>query len=644
VRPTSAILATIAIVASALAMQGCGQGNSGDKASSRTINDGGPNSFLLFSNPLVRPDGTLETNSVEYARAYYAAIDPNNDKDSLAKWKFANGFDGGTGTQVSAVFADVRDLGYGRRATARRNVDGTIAFMVENFLVDVGTTYGDAALNLDAAVLQDQRWMVSTNAIEFSPGPGGGASFVKFFNFAGTTGQRELATDLDGRGAKAIPGVCLVCHGGRADPLTPADAGGQPLYALVQNSASQNRGDTESQLLPLEVGVLNFSSRSGYTRQSQEAALKTMNEMVLCGLPLPNPSAFPEDACRRAAIPSEYQGTAARFLKSAYGGDGMPNAGYLDSFVPMGWSGAAQESLYRTLVAPSCRVCHFVRGTGFQSDVDFDSFAKFLSYADRTKYHVIDRGDMPLAKLIFDGFWNGPGAEVLAGFLEGQGFTARDSSNAILRPGRPIAIPGPDRAVPLGLSTLSAAGSMYATSFQWSIVSGPNGTIPPTNAALTNSDSVQATFSASAAGDYVLQLVARSGALESVPAQVNLIVTSVLSPLPTAIRFADIKTAVQSIGCTGCHTPGGPPPFFFAAVDRNGDGMVDATDDLWFYSEVRGRINFTDIAGSPLLRKPSGNHHGGGLRPGFDTSAAPGQAARANYDLFLNWILNGAPQ
>ena len=61
-------------------------------------------------------------------------------------------------------------------------------------------------------------------------------------------------------------------------------------------------------------------------------------------------------------------------------------------------------------------------------------------------------------------------------------------------------------------------------------------------------------------------------------------------------------------------------------------------------SEVRSRINFTDIAASPLLRKPSGNHHKGLLVAGFNASAAPGDAARARYDLFLNWILNGAPQ
>jgi len=44
------------------------------------------------------------------------------------------------------------------------------------------------------------------------------------------------------------------------------------------------------------------------------------------------------------------------------------------------------------------------------------------------------------------------------------------------------------------------------------------------------------------------------------------------------------------------------------------------------------------------LRKPSGNHHGGGQLGGFDATVLPGDPARVNYDLFLNWILNGAPR
>ena len=83
---------------------------------------------------------------------------------------------------------------------------------------------------------------------------------------------------------------------------------------------------------------------------------------------------------------------------------------------------------------------------------------------------------------------------------------------------------------------------------------------------------------------------------------------------------------------------------YYTNEDRNGDGIAgDATDDAWFHAEVRSRINFTDIASSPLLRKPAGFHHGGNLISGFNTSAPPGDPARAKYDLFLNWIFAGAP-
>ena len=638
-------LSGAAVLAALVQLAACGQGNSGD--TSAPVSNGAPtapNSFLLFPNPQVQPDGTLQTDTVAYAQAYYRAIDPNNDKDTLTKWKAANNFDSGTGTQVTVVFGDERDLGYGRRMTARQNVDGTIAVVVENYAVQTGVAYQYSKLNLDAAVLQDPRWHVSTNAIEFSPGPGGGASFVKFFNFDTATGQRQTTVDLDNRGQKAMPSACAVCHGGRGDPLTPPDASGQPLFPLVQNSVSQKRGDLQARLMPLEVGTFDFSASAGFTRASQEAALKQINQMVLCSYPIAAPSAFPEDACRRAATFGEYRGTAATFLKSTYGGDGLPNATYSDTFVPAGWSSVGQSSLYQNVVSYSCRSCHFVRGIGFQSDIDFDTFAKFQSYGDRIKAHVFDRGNMPLAKLQFDEFWLSTAPSALATFLQGLGFVTHDPAGAVLRPGRPVADPGPDRTVTQGPATISATGSLFSNTFAWSLVSGPDGTVPPASVALTNTTSAQATFNASANGTYVVQLVTGDGTTQSTPTQLRLVVNNALAPAPTAIRFADIKNTLQTVGCTGCHAPGGPPPVFFSNVDRNGDGVIDATDDLWFYTDVRGRINFTDLVASPLLRKPSGNHHGGGLRPGFDTTAAPGQAARANYDLFLNWILNGAPQ
>jgi hypothetical protein len=83
---------------------------------------------------------------------------------------------------------------------------------------------------------------------------------------------------------------------------------------------------------------------------------------------------------------------------------------------------------------------------------------------------------------------------------------------------------------------------------------------------------------------------------------------------------------------------------FYSDEDRNGDSMVDATDEAWLYQEVRSRINFTDPVASALLRKPSGHHHKGALIQGFSSDAPAGDPSRARYDLFLNWILNGAPQ
>jgi hypothetical protein len=257
---------------------------------------------------------------------------------------------------------------------------------------------------------------------------------------------------------------------------------------------------------------------------------------------------------------------------------------------------------------------------------------------------------MPLSKIVYDNFYNNGLAETLATYLQTLGVNARDGSGAVLRPGRPVAIPGPDRTIPQGPVTLSASGSLYASSYAWTIVSGPNGAVPPTNATLTNANSAQPTFNATANGAYVLQLVASEGAVQSTPTQVQLIVNSALSPPPSAIRFSSSGTPGFNIkpvliaSCSGCHQAGGGPPVFFNNIDRNGDGLVDATDDAWFYAEVRGRINFTALDHSPLLRKPSNQHHGGGLVGGFTATATPGNGTRANYDLFLNWILSGAPQ
>lgn len=636
--------ATLLIASVALAACGGGGGSSADVRPNTdfpTVAVAGPDSFLTYPNPQVMPDGKKQTLEAEYANAYYAALDPTNARDTLTKWKAANQFDSGTGTQVTVVFGDQRDLGYGRRMTARQNTDGSLAFVVENYLVQTGVDYAYSSLNLDAAIVRDSRHFIGVNAIEFSAGPNGGPKFAKWFNFSSTTGQRQTFVDLDNRGDKAMPGPCISCHGGRGDALTAADASGIRKFNLVQNALSGQRGDVEGHLHPFEPDVFGFSATPGFTRADQEAAIKTINRMILCSYPLPESSTAPEDACRRVATESEWQGTAASLIKAAYGGDGLPSATFKDDFVPAGWMTAGQSTLYLSVVAPACRTCHIMRGNGGNSDLDFTTYAKFAGYADRIKYHVLDRGNMPLAKIVYDAYYLGSGPTNLANFLESQGYTSRTSAGALLKPGRPIADPGPSRVVRPGATVLSAANSLYSTAYAWSIVSGPTG------ATLSSATGVQTTFTANTPGTYVVRLVTSANSTQSDPVQFSVVVDAALPQAPSAIRFADVKAMIQANTCTNCHSPTGTlprPPVYYTNEDRNGDGTVgDATDDRWFYEELRSRINFTDIAGSPLLRKPSGNHHGGNLIPRFNTASDPGNTARRDYDLLLNWMLNGAP-
>jgi mono/diheme cytochrome c family protein len=659
----------IYLLPAAVGLSACGaDGSSGDQvpgATAAITPTEGPDSFLLFPNPQKQDDGTLQVESTAYATAYYEAIDPTNSRDTLAKFKAFNGF-GTTGagiTEESVIVGDQRDLGYGRRMTARQNANGTLAFVVENYLVGGYGAY--SPLNLEAAIYPEAKWHLGTNAIEFSPGPGGTINFVKFYTYDPITGARLMMGDLDGRGGKAMPTVCASCHGGRGDPLTPATGSstGKRLFPRLMNAASATdavapevggaRGDIGAQLHPLEPASFDFSTIPAFTRAMQEAKIKTINKMVLCALPLAAATAHPEDACRinppgrPAAVGSEYQGTVATHLKDIYGGNGLPQAtsNSTDTYVPATWAAGAQANLYLNTQAQACRVCHLLRGTGDQSDIDFEDYAKFDGYSDRIKAHVLDRGNMPLAKLIYDKYWSTPSIyNTMATYLSSlpAGYT-----NTATQPGRPVADPGPNRVVQQPTTTLSAAMSLYSTAYQWSIVTDPVG-----GATITNATSSTATLNTTGNGTYVIQLITRRGATTSAAATVSIVVNSALTYNPTALRFTDIKTILQAArpsgACVGCHIAaapgGGVPPIWYTDFDRNADTLTNATDDHWFYTELRGRINFTDWVASPLLRKPSGNHHNGGLHSRFNAALTPGAADREDYDKILGWIMNGAPE
>src|SRR6266446_5456348 len=318
----------LAPLALAVLLCACQQKNTGDEPASPGVAFG-LDRFLLFPNPIAQTTGGFETDTDPYAEAYYHAIDPANAKDTIDKWKTANGF--GSGTEHLVVFRDVKDLGYGRRMTGRLNTDGSVAFFVENYDVASISSGGYSSFNVEAAIARDSKWHVGTNAIEWSTAPctagedpancvgnSNGVKFAKFYNFSSATGQRQLRVDLDGRGLKAMPGPCITCHGGRGDPLTPPDVSGKPRFPLIENGLSRKRGDVEARLHGMNVDSFSYStSQPGFAKSDMQPFLKDFNQWILCTYPSATPGTIVSGSwlgspCTRpTAGPNEWQATNA---------------------------------------------------------------------------------------------------------------------------------------------------------------------------------------------------------------------------------------------------------------------------------------------------------------------------------------------
>lgn len=597
-------------------------------------------SLALFDrsgNPLARsgPDGRIAfaeslTDDAAYARAYYAAIDPRNRRDTLQKWRQLNGFERGADTSI--VFRDTKDLGYGRRMSLKRNALGGGAIFVENYQITNAPGQQYSPLNLDAAIEQTQRFHISTNAIEFGPidTDGDGTaddldgdgqltdadSFARFYTFSSTPPfERRLSVDMDGQGEKHMPTPCASCHGGRVDPLLP-------------DGRFPRAGDIKAHLHPIPIGTLDFSTLGGFTRADQESALRSLNLAVY-------DSYLPSLPVR---VGSWNSAQARALLEAWYGGPGLPNASFEGDFVPLDWTPGTgmnappvgADALYRDVVADNCRGCHLllgavIRGTApVNHEIDFASFGKFISYRNEMEPLIFDKGLMPLSLVAFGNFFDTPDRlRQLIDFL--PGFTRVASDGRSLRPGRPIADAGPDRISPSPVA-LSASASLFPERFEWRIASQPEGGI----ASLAGADSARPVLSTDREGIYRLELrVSDAGAADTVQVTVD----PAMARPPQALNFEDDIQPVLSERCVVCHAPasrlGVLPPLFLhePAAGENRD----------LYDEVRARINFVDPEESPLLTKPIARHHGARLIAGFDLAGD-----RSAYDLFLAWILEGA--
>jgi len=531
------------------------------------------NRFLTFFNQT----SPLFDENASSARAYYAAVDPASRRTTLNAWRNVNGFN--IGADAFAEYINNNDLGFARRMFVRTDpITGVIASYVENY-----PTLADALNQVN---------LIATVAMEYNVAPGqdpldpDARRYTTFYVFDGN-GNRDLGADLDGRGFKFVPGLCNICHGGRPKALV--------------NGAYPDSGDTGAGFIPWDLDTYLFEdATASVSRAEQETQFKIFNQTVL--------NTNPTTAQREV-------------IEGWYGGSGMPANAFNGGFVPDGWSFPAAPAnatqLYLQVVAPGCRACHVMRGSAQQSDIDFSTYEKFISYKPRIEHLVYDEGTMPLALRTFDRFWNNPIIpETLAVYLDSSKILEDDE---LLAPGRSIANPGPFREAALGRIILNGNASLFTggnNAFSWILVSKP----AESTAVIQNANQPDAFFIADVAGDYVAQLVVNDGVASTPPSPPGEVVIRV-SPAARPVSFvSDISPVFEQ--CAVCHLGFDNPRF-------NNLGTL--------YDNVINFVNIDDPVNSPILTKPSGKHHNGGTISGFETNTSE------KYNLILRWIVEGAP-
>lgn len=265
---------------------------------------GNAHGFLQYLN---KGAAQYQENQVT-ADAYYAAIDPKSLRLNLNAFKKFNALS----SNVVATYVNDADLGFGRRMYVKTNADGSVASCVENYAGPTKDVNVAAQVKIDSAKAHLASELLASVCMEYTGTPGtespangipntavapnvlmSGRKFVKFFAYDGA-GQRIAAADLDGEGAKFMPGLCNSCHGG-----TPK--------SLSSNGTYPDHGDTKTYFLPWDLDTLVFDAATNNNRAILEPRLKAFNKAVLATYPQPKTFSFKGNA----PIPANGTGSAS---------------------------------------------------------------------------------------------------------------------------------------------------------------------------------------------------------------------------------------------------------------------------------------------------------------------------------------------
>lgn len=247
----------------------------------------------------------------------------------------------------------------------------------------------------------------------------------------------DFAPELDGLGTKAMPGVCMVCHGGNLpkniqSTLAWPNSGNLKEFKFLPADADNAIFGIDDSGASLVAGATG----SNMTRAGQEIELKKYNQAVVLthGATPPKNAFFAADgtiAGGNWTYPKVTSKTATgKTTRPAHGAEvvfgwyaGFPGdfsmSGNVQNgnFVPVGWQTTAEaQNLYLKVVEPSCRSCHMTRepsldlGTAAQFDGNKGNVQNYVFQPEcDALLNEVKPGKivMPLAKLTWDRFWNG---------------------------------------------------------------------------------------------------------------------------------------------------------------------------------------------------------------------------------------------
>jgi hypothetical protein len=255
--------------------------------------------------------------------------------------------------ELTAAFRNEADLNLVRDHHARRVGSDRIAYYVCNHAQKPGDNL--PAYNLVACVGMEHSAL---------PGVNGGQPFTRFYTF-GPTGKLYLSVNLDGRGEKYMPGVCVPCHGGDGYFNRFPEAG----------ATAARDSNIGAYFEPFDLDNFAFGP-APFGRDDQEEMVRKLNVLLKETDPTP---------------------AMVQLIDGWYpGGAGKQQSEYL----PPGWNPELDETLPRTdrinpfdntaytfntdqlylkAVKPACRLCHITMGTKLGLD-----FNRYRPNVDRT--------------------------------------------------------------------------------------------------------------------------------------------------------------------------------------------------------------------------------------------------------------------